>query len=64
MAKFTVRQVQRAADNGVTKAMLYQRTKKGMDIETAINTPKVDPSEAGRRGKAKQPRWDIKRGGN
>ncbi|MFJ5716580.1 hypothetical protein [Neobacillus sp. NPDC093127] len=62
MGKFTPEQIDRAAENGVTLNMLHYRTRRGMDVEMAINTPKVDPSEAGRRGKANQPSWDIKRG--
>ncbi|PFW97678.1 hypothetical protein [Bacillus pseudomycoides] len=54
MAKFTKEQIDRATANGVSVSMLYSRTRKGMDVETAITTPKVSKSEAGRRGAANQ----------
>ncbi|MDC2863829.1 hypothetical protein [Bacillus sp. BP-3] len=61
MGKFTEDQVKRAAANGVSLSMLYTRTRKGMDVETAIITPKVSKAEAGRRGAANQPSFTVKR---
>ncbi|PEN09697.1 hypothetical protein [Bacillus pseudomycoides] len=61
MAKFTKEQIERAAINGVSISMLYQRTRKGMDVEMAITTPKVSKSEAGRRGAANQTPFTVKK---
>ena len=60
MAKFTKEQIERAMENGVTKSMLYNRIRKGWDIEKAICTPKISLSDAGRMAAASQPRWNIK----
>jgi hypothetical protein len=60
MPMFTKEQIERAAANGISKNMLYNRKRLGWDIEKAITTPKISPSDAGRMSKAKQPRWNIK----
>lgn len=59
MAKFTQEQIERAARYGVTKSMLYNRIRKGWDIEKAIITPKISMSKAGRISAKSQPRWNI-----
>ncbi|PHB54547.1 hypothetical protein COE92_14270 [Bacillus wiedmannii] len=64
MAKFTPEQIERAAANGISKQLLYERTsKKGkMSIEEAITTPKMSKAEAGRKGKENGPDFTFKRG--
>ncbi|PGX99914.1 hypothetical protein COE15_14660 [Bacillus cereus] len=61
MGKFTQDQIDRAANNGISVSMLYSRTRKGMDVETAITTPKVSKAEAGRRGAANQQPFTVKK---
>lgn len=60
MPMFSKEQIERAAANGISKNMLYNRKRSGWDIEKAITTPKISQSDAGRMSKAKQPRWNIK----
>ncbi|MGG0258444.1 hypothetical protein ABEY48_15175 [Bacillus mycoides] len=61
MGKFTEDQIERAAANKVSISMLYHRTRKGMDVETAITTPKMSKAEAGRKGAANQPPFTVKK---
>lgn len=55
MAKFTKKQLERAAQNGVTEAALKYRLRNGWDLETAITAPPLNTRVPGNE-KAKKSR--------
>lgn len=51
----TKSEFEEAASNGITKAALYGRIRRGWDMERAVTEPLVSPEETIRRAAAKTP---------